>query len=79
MRQAAGRALPAEQFRALLPQASIAIAGRVPSSNSLQYLADRRLDRTKELVTVALTLDPKATPDERGAWDALLNFHIQRE
>lgn len=79
MRQVAGRALPAEHFRALLPQPAITIAGRVPSTNSLQYLSDRRLDRTKELVAVTLTLDPKANREERDAWDALLNFHIQRE
>ncbi|KLT46423.1 hypothetical protein CC85DRAFT_281514, partial [Cutaneotrichosporon oleaginosum] len=79
MRQAAGRAAPADTFRVLLPQQSIAIAGRVPSASSLRYLADRRLDRTKELMVVAFSLDPKATPDQRGAWEALLNFHIQRD
>ncbi|GMK55882.1 hypothetical protein CspeluHIS016_0209380 [Cutaneotrichosporon spelunceum] len=79
MRQAAGRGLPVESFRALLPQATIAIAGRVPSVSSLQYLSDRRLDGTKELVTVALTLGPKATTDERKAWGAILNFHLQRD
>ncbi|BEJ15795.1 hypothetical protein CspHIS471_0504000 [Cutaneotrichosporon sp. HIS471] len=79
MRQAAGRVLPADVFRALLPQPAIAIAGRVPSMTSLQYLSDRRLDGTKELVTVALTLDPKATPDERKTWNAILNFHLQRD
>lgn len=66
-------------FKHLLPQPTIAIAGRVPSANSLQYLSDRRFDRSKELVTVALTLDPAATPEQRTDWAAIIDFHVKRE
>lgn len=82
LRIAAGRVSsppPDEYWGRLLPQPVIAITGRVPTAHSLQYLSDRRMDRTKELVTVVFTLDDKATADERAAFDEIVEFHVQRE
>ncbi|KAL1407768.1 hypothetical protein Q8F55_007202 [Vanrija albida] len=82
LRIAAGRVSsppPEEYWARLLPQPVIAITGRVPTAHSLQYLSDRRMDRTKELVTVVFTLDDKATPDERAAFDEVVEFHVQRD
>lgn len=80
LRVAAGRAThPDGYFKHLLPTPNIAIAGRVPSSNSLQYLSDRRFDRTKELVTVVLSLDPSATAEQKTAWNDIVEFHVKRE
>ncbi|WWD19324.1 hypothetical protein CI109_103782 [Kwoniella shandongensis] len=63
----------------LLPHKTIEITGRVPTKTSLQFLGDTRLNPAKELITVAFSLDQKASQDEAKAWEALIEYLISRD
>ena len=64
---------------ALLPSSPIEISGRVPTVSSTQYLESSRMTPTKELIVVSLTLDPKASAEEKAEWAGMIDFHIQKE
>ncbi|WWC71289.1 uncharacterized protein I206_105242 [Kwoniella pini CBS 10737] len=66
-------------WKFLLPHDKIEITGRVPTRNSLQFLSDSRLNPSKELVTVAFSLDEKATDEEIIAWEEMVEYHIGKD
>ncbi|WVR09371.1 hypothetical protein IAU60_006437 [Kwoniella sp. DSM 27419] len=70
---------PLVDFPLLLPRNPIEITGRVPTTASLQFLSDTRLNPAKQIITAAITLDPRATPEQISAWDQIIQFHIQRD
>jgi len=70
---------PATLFPRLLPHPVVTITGRVPTAHSLQYLTDRLMDRSKELVPVVFTISPTAKDDERKAWTDMIDFHANRD
>ncbi|WWC63600.1 uncharacterized protein I303_106205 [Kwoniella dejecticola CBS 10117] len=66
-------------WKILLPREKIEITGRVPTKGSLQYLSDSRLNPSKELITVAFSLDEKATDEEILAWEEMVEYHIGKD
>nr|XP_019044990.1 hypothetical protein I302_06906 [Kwoniella bestiolae CBS 10118]OCF23920.1 hypothetical protein I302_06906 [Kwoniella bestiolae CBS 10118] len=66
-------------WNVLLPHKTIEITGRVPTKNSLQFLSDSRLNPAKELITVAFSLDAKATDEEILTWEEMVDYHISRD
>ncbi|KAK6910949.1 hypothetical protein I203_104984 [Kwoniella mangroviensis CBS 8507] len=66
-------------WNVLLPHKTIEITGRVPTANSLQYLSDMRLNPTKELITIAFSLDGSAKDEEILTWEEMVDYHISRD
>ncbi|OCF38746.1 hypothetical protein I317_07476 [Kwoniella heveanensis CBS 569] len=70
---------PPSDYSILLPHKEIEITGRVPTSNALRFLSESRLNPAKELITVAFTLDPKASAEEAHTWGEMVLFHLGRD
>ncbi|ORX38275.1 hypothetical protein BD324DRAFT_346512 [Kockovaella imperatae] len=66
-------------WTALLPTSPVEITGRVPTTASTQYLETSRMTPTKELIVVAMTLDPSASDSQKAEWAEMINFHIQKD
>ncbi|WWC90433.1 uncharacterized protein L201_005368 [Kwoniella dendrophila CBS 6074] len=70
---------PTLDWKLLLPHQTIEITGRVPTKTSLQFISEMRLNPSRELVTVAFSLDSKATDEEILTWEEMVEYHIGKD
>lgn len=66
-----------EAWKLMIPRNPISLTGRVSTQASIEYLAASRLSSSKDLVLMALT--PGEGEDAKARFDALMEFHRQRE
>lgn len=73
------RPIAPAQWNLFFPNEVIATENRVATAAAIQFLESTRLAPSKEIVVVCLELGQGAAEEEKGVWEGMVKFYVDKE
>jgi hypothetical protein len=78
---APSRPIPPAQWDLFFPQPGgvLATENRVATRAAIKFLESTRLAPSKEIICVGLDVGREASEEERGEWEKMVKFYVEKE